>query len=100
MLSIFLLFVEKTQKREIPEFGTFFVLNLHLFLISDYQVVWPEVKSVRTQLHQMMLLSTKCNWRLEGLRARDKKMKLDEEVDAEKEVDYDVSVWLEKDLYE
>lgn len=32
MLSIFLLFVEKTQKREIPEFGTFFVLNLHLFL--------------------------------------------------------------------
>lgn len=48
----------------------------------------------------MMPLSTKCNWRLEGLRARDKKMKLDEEVDAEKEVDYDVSVWLEKDLYE
>ena len=55
---------------------------------------------MRTQLHQMMLLSTKCNWRWEGLRARDKKMKLDEEVDAEKEVDYDVSVWLEKDLYE
>ena len=48
----------------------------------------------------MMPLSTKCNWRWEGLRARDKKMKLDEEVDAEKEADYDVSVWLEKDLYE